>query len=71
MSEKKSVHTLEMKGHILRVEPIVSPISMLEMFPESLMLIRLTVLILFLLKDFSNEMNFTINSHNSNKQSFS
>lgn len=53
MSENKSVHTLERKGHILHVEPIVSPISLLDMFPEGLMLDWLTVLILFLLKDFS------------------
>lgn len=53
MSENKSMHRLERRGHILRVEPIVSPISMLEMFPEGLMLVWLTVLILFLLKDFS------------------
>lgn len=50
---KTSVHTLERKGHILCVEPIVSPISLFEMFPEGLMLVLLTVLILFLLKDFS------------------
>lgn len=35
------------------LRPIVSPILMLEMFPEDLMLVWLTVLILFLLKDFS------------------
>lgn len=45
MSENKSVHTLEGKGHILRVEPIVSPISELEMFPEGLMSVWLTILI--------------------------
>lgn len=53
LSQNMNVHTQERKGHILRVEPIVSPISLLEMFPEGLMLVWLTVLILFLLKDFS------------------